>query len=328
MHNDDLTKKDWNFDQLIHELDSATNFLKKLTQRRVDQDTQAKPPQASPRLFACQSSSSAPQAASSTPQYTGNLLQPLLQGKNKTKSTTPHQCHNTKPNSARPQSRPANSKRFVIDLQGCEPRRLPIHEVQDAMTNIMECTSARVAAVKYTENGNLAVSVTSANAAIELTSPHQWLRISKYIHDNFLQHEPPHHLPRQLMAPGGCQQNSNSRAPCWPLTTGPPQAYHHHRILILGIRRLILIYFPPYPISVPLFSDAVCCTTTISSRDREEDEAPAGGRCSVSASSSHPHPGSTHPYPPGPSGAWAYPTPLSPAPLPPISISFPQESIQ
>jgi hypothetical protein len=35
------------------------------------------------------------------------------------------------------------------------------------------------------------VSVTPANAATELTSPHQWLRISKYIHDNVLQHEPP-----------------------------------------------------------------------------------------------------------------------------------------
>jgi len=55
----------------------------------------------------------------------------------------------------------------------------------------MECTGSRVAAVKYTENGNLAVSVTPANAAIELTSPHQWLRISKYTHDNLLEHEPP-----------------------------------------------------------------------------------------------------------------------------------------
>ena len=59
------------------------------------------------------------------------------------------------------------------------------------MNSIMECTSARVAVVKYTDNGNLVVSVVPANAANELASPHRWLQISKYIHDNLLQHEPP-----------------------------------------------------------------------------------------------------------------------------------------
>ena len=58
------------------------------------------------------------------------------------------------------------------------------------MNNIMECTSARIATVKYTDNGNLVVSVTPANAATELTSPSRWLQISNYIHDNLLQHEP------------------------------------------------------------------------------------------------------------------------------------------
>jgi hypothetical protein len=72
----------------------------------------------------------------------------------------------------------AEPTRIIIDLHSCACRQLPIHELQDAMNSIMECTSARVAAVKYTDNGNLVVSVVPANAANELASPHRWLQIS------------------------------------------------------------------------------------------------------------------------------------------------------
>jgi len=202
---EDTTKtKHLDLDQLIHELDNTSNFLKNLTKRQVIQGLQTSLIEVPPVLVTPKPLNLAPRRTSSTPLSTTsppNRKSFAAAVAGKTKPPTPHHQAKTKPDSGiKPnhashqndrRSRRADSKHFVIDLHSCACRQLPIHEIQDAMNSIMECTSARVAAVKYTDNGNLVVSVVPANAANELASPHRWLQISKYIHDNLLQHEPP-----------------------------------------------------------------------------------------------------------------------------------------
>ncbi len=193
LKNEDATKN-LDLDQLIHELDSTSNFLKNLTHRQVEQWLQTSPIEVPPLLRTPKPARSMhklprPTPQSAPPPQKWKSFAAAVAGK--TQPTAPHQRQtNTKPNPAHPQSRRADSKRFVIDLHSCAPRQLPIHELQDAMNSIAECTSARVAAVKYTDNGNPAVSVTPAHAAAELTSPSQWLQISNYVHNNLLQREP------------------------------------------------------------------------------------------------------------------------------------------